>query len=172
MKCSTGARELSTITVITTGGGLKYFEKLRVNSKSFEHSQGIGVHKHFELFYLNYACQCYGLTMKWHDIFFICSMVVNIVHAFEGGRGDMKTVTITEHFTLPVPLELNGIQCVIASTQSRGGVHPYLGNVGRFRGDDPRFFYFKCDWVPILYLNTIRLTPLFLQKKSVCLYHI
>ncbi len=48
-----------------------------------------------------------------------------------------------------------------------GGVHPYLGIVGRFRGDDPRFWDFQSDWVPILYLNTMRL-----QKNSVCLSHI
>ncbi len=35
-----------------------------------------------------------------------------------------------------------------------------------------RFWDFQSDWVPILYLNTIRLTPSFCKKKSVCLYHI
>ncbi len=52
------------------------------------------------------------------------------------------------------------------------GVLPYLVMVGRFSGDDPRFWDFQSDWVPILYLNTIRLTHLFLQKKMVCLYQI
>ncbi len=40
------------------------------------------------------------------------------------------------------------------------------------RGDDPRFGDFQSDWVPILSLNTIRLTPSICRKKSVCLYHI
>ncbi len=41
-----------------------------------------------------------------------------------------------------------------------GGHFPYLGMVRRFRGDDP-LFYFQSDWVPILYLNTMRLNPSF-----------
>ncbi len=51
------------------------------------------------------------------------------------------------------------------------GVLPYLGMVGRFRGDDPRLWDFRSDWVPIIYLSTIRLTSSFC-RKSVCLYHI
>ncbi len=46
-----------------------------------------------------------------------------------------------------------------------GGVYPYLGMVGRFRGDDPRFGDFQSDWVPILYINTIRLTTSFGRKN-------
>ncbi len=46
-----------------------------------------------------------------------------------------------------------------------GGILPYLGMVGRFRGDDPRFWDFQSDWVPILYLITIRLTPSFCRKN-------
>ncbi len=46
-----------------------------------------------------------------------------------------------------------------------GGVHPYLGMVGRFRGDDPRVLDFQSDWVPILYINIIRLTPSFGRKN-------
>ncbi len=45
------------------------------------------------------------------------------------------------------------------------GLHPYLCMVGRFRGDDPRFGDFRSDWVPILYLSTIRLTPSFCRKN-------
>ncbi len=45
------------------------------------------------------------------------------------------------------------------------GVLPYLGMVGRFRGDDPRFWNFQSDWVPTLYLITIRLTPSFCRKN-------
>ncbi len=52
-----------------------------------------------------------------------------------------------------------------------GWVLPYLDMVGRFHGDDPHFWDFQSDWVPILYLNTIRLTS-YCKKKSVCLYHI
>ncbi len=55
-----------------------------------------------------------------------------------------------------------------------GGGTPILRHgrmVGRFRGDDPRFGDFQSDWVPILYLITIRLTHSFC-RKSVCLYHI
>ncbi len=46
-----------------------------------------------------------------------------------------------------------------------GWVLPYLGMVGRFPGDNPRFGDFQSDCVPILYLNTIRLTPSFCRKK-------
>ncbi len=46
-----------------------------------------------------------------------------------------------------------------------GGGLPYLGMVGRFRGDDPHFGGFQTDWVPILYLNTIQLTPSFCRTK-------
>ncbi len=46
-----------------------------------------------------------------------------------------------------------------------GVVLPYLGMVVRFRGDDPRFGDFQSDWVPILYLNTIRLTLSFCRKN-------
>ncbi len=49
-----------------------------------------------------------------------------------------------------------------------GGVHPYLGMVGRFRGDDPRFGDFQSDMVPIT--QHIPIDPFFLQKKSACLY--
>ncbi len=52
------------------------------------------------------------------------------------------------------------------------GVHPYLGMVGRFCSDDPIFFYLQSDWVPILYLNTIRLTPSFYRKIRLSLSHL
>ncbi len=39
--------------------------------------------------------------------------------------------------------------------------------VERFRGDDPCIGDFQSDWVPILYLNTIRLNPSFCRKKIV-----
>ncbi len=54
------------------------------------------------------------------------------------------------------------------NSRGGGGVLPYLCMVGRFCGDDPRFCDFQSDWVPILYLNTIRLTPSFSRKK-ICL---
>ncbi len=41
---------------------------------------------------------------------------------------------------------------------------PYVGMVGRFCGDNHRFGDIQSDWVPILYLNTIRLTPSFCRK--------
>ncbi len=50
-------------------------------------------------------------------------------------------------------------------------VLPYLGMVGRFRNDEPRFGDFQSNWVLILYLNTIRLTPLSVEKM-VYIYHI
>ncbi len=46
-----------------------------------------------------------------------------------------------------------------------GGVLPYLCMAGRFCSDDLRFWDFQSDWVPILYLNTIRLTPLCAEKN-------
>ncbi len=52
------------------------------------------------------------------------------------------------------------------------GVLPYLGMVGRFHGDDPRFCDCRSDVVCVVWCNQIRLTPLFLQKKSVCVSHI
>ncbi len=39
-----------------------------------------------------------------------------------------------------------------------------LGHGTRFRRDYPRFGDFQYNWVPILYLNTIRLTPSFCKK--------
>ncbi len=53
-----------------------------------------------------------------------------------------------------------------------GGGLLYLGMVGRFRGDDSRFGDFQSDWVLILYLTTIRLTPSFCRKKSVYLSYL
>ncbi len=53
-----------------------------------------------------------------------------------------------------------------------GGELPYLDMVGRFSGDDPRFGDFQSDWVPILYLITIRLTPLSEEKISLSLSHL
>ncbi len=41
-----------------------------------------------------------------------------------------------------------------------------LGIVVRFHSDDPRFWKFQSDWVPIVYLITIWLTPVFLQIKN------
>ncbi len=52
------------------------------------------------------------------------------------------------------------------SSLNWGGVLPYFVMVGRFCGDDPIFFNFQFDWVPILYLNTIRLTPSFCRKHQ------
>ncbi len=42
--------------------------------------------------------------------------------------------------------------------------NPWRG--GRFHSDDPSFFYFQSDWVHILYLSTIRLTPSFYRKNQ------
>ncbi len=50
------------------------------------------------------------------------------------------------------------------------GALPYVGNVGRFRGDDPHFCDCRSNLVLIVWCNQI--DPLFLQKKSVCVYHI
>ncbi len=51
-----------------------------------------------------------------------------------------------------------------------GGVLPYLGMVGRFGGDDPRFCDCLSDFVPILWCNQIRLIPP--EKISLCLSHL
>ncbi len=40
------------------------------------------------------------------------------------------------------------------------GGTPILGMIGRFHSDDPCYWDFQSEWVPILYLNII-----FLQKK-------
>ncbi len=49
-------------------------------------------------------------------------------------------------------------------------VLPYLGMVGRYRGDVPRFWDFQSHWVPILYTNTIQLTTSFSRKnRFVCM---
>ncbi len=53
-----------------------------------------------------------------------------------------------------------------------GWVLPYLDMVGRFRGDDPHFGDSQFNWVPILYLNTIRMTPCFCRKISLPLSHL
>ncbi len=46
------------------------------------------------------------------------------------------------------------------------GVLPYLGMVGRFRGDDPRFCDCWSDLVPIVWCNQIRLTHSFCRKNQ------
>ncbi len=56
-------------------------------------------------------------------------------------------------------------------TYQEGGVLPYMGMVGRFCGDDSHFSDFQSNFIPILYLNSIWLTPLS-AKKSACLYQI
>ncbi len=40
-----------------------------------------------------------------------------------------------------------------------GRVLPYLGMVGKLRGDDPQFWNFRSDWVPIICIIMIWLTP-------------
>ncbi len=50
-------------------------------------------------------------------------------------------------------------------------VLPYLGMVGRFRGDDP-FLRFSIQLGPYCMPQHYLIVPLFLQKKLVCLYHI
>ncbi len=51
-------------------------------------------------------------------------------------------------------------------------VLPFLGMVGRFRGDDPRFCDCQSDLVPIVWCNQIQLTPSFCRKISLCLSHL
>ncbi len=46
-------------------------------------------------------------------------------------------------------------------TPGGGGGGGLGGMIRRFRSDDTHFGDFQSDWVPILYLNTIRLTPSF-----------
>ncbi len=72
---------------------------------------------------------------------------------------------------LATHIDLCSIEYSLGDAPPRG-VLTYLGMVERFRGYDPRFWDFRSDWVYILYLNTIRLTPFVCRKKSVCLYHI
>ncbi len=50
-----------------------------------------------------------------------------------------------------------------------GWVLQYLGMVGRLLGDYPRLGGFQSDWVPIVYLNRIRLTPSFYRKIGLSL---
>ncbi len=50
-------------------------------------------------------------------------------------------------------LHVAGLCCVARMGESNthpGWVLPYLGMVRRIRGDDPRFFNFQSDWVPML----------------------
>ncbi len=49
------------------------------------------------------------------------------------------------------------------------GVLLYVGMVGRFPVDDLHFWDFQSDWVPILYLNKIQLTPSFNRKIGLSL---
>ncbi len=49
---------------------------------------------------------------------------------------------------------------------------PCLVMVGRFCGDDPRYWDFLSKWVPILSLITIWLTPLSANKNSLFLSHL
>ncbi len=42
----------------------------------------------------------------------------------------------------------------------------------RFCGDDPHLFDFQSDWVPFLYFNIMRLTPLSAEKIGLSLSHL
>ncbi len=53
-----------------------------------------------------------------------------------------------------------------------GGGLTYLGMVERFHVYDPRFWDFRSDWVYVLYLNTIRLTPFSAEKIGLSLSHL
>ncbi len=52
-----------------------------------------------------------------------------------------------------------------------GRVLPYLGMVGRVRADDPHFWDFLSDWVPILCLIMIWLSPSFCRQNWLSLSH-
>ncbi len=52
------------------------------------------------------------------------------------------------------------------------GVLPYLGMVGRFHNDDPRFCDCRSNLVPIVWYNQIRLTPHSAEIISLCLSHL
>ncbi len=60
----------------------------------------------------------------------------------------------------------------LEGVESPGWVLPYLHMVGRFCGDDPHFEDFQSNWVPILYPNTIQLTPSFCRKIGLSLSHL
>ncbi len=45
-------------------------------------------------------------------------------------------------------------------------VLPHMTMIRRFLGDDCRFWDFQSDWVPMLFLITIWLTPFFRRKKN------
>ncbi len=49
---------------------------------------------------------------------------------------------------------------------------PYLGMVKKFGTDDPHFFGFLIELDPYIIPQHDLIGPLFLQKQSVCLYHI
>ncbi len=53
-----------------------------------------------------------------------------------------------------------------------GGVLPYLGMVGKFRGYDPRFGDFQSDWVPILYPTQYNWPTLSTEKIGLSLSHL
>ncbi len=53
-----------------------------------------------------------------------------------------------------------------------GGVLLYLSMVWRFRGDDPHSWDFQSDWIPILYLHTLRITPLSAEKIGLSPSHL
>ncbi len=50
-------------------------------------------------------------------------------------------------------------------------VLPYLGMAGRFRGDDPRFWDFLSDWVPVYASSRSDWSPLSVARISLSLSH-
>ncbi len=106
---------------------------------------------------------CYAYSVKRELICWICTL-----------RRDMLCRTCI----LRREMICYTILCLLSKERTEsfkapgGGVLPYLGMVGRFRGDDPRFWEFRSDWVPILYLSTIWLTPSFWRKIGLSLSHL
>ncbi len=90
------------------------------------------------------------------------------IHTYTHTYTHIHTHTHTHHFS---PLGQHILSTIVKWRclcwfHPRGeGVLTYLGMVERFRGDDPRLWDFHSDWVYMLYLNTIRLTPFSCRKN-------
>ncbi len=56
-------------------------------------------------------------------------------------------------FPIHINLIIHPLLTIVTNDQGKhpGWVLPYLGMVGRFRGDDPSLGDFQSDWVPILF---------------------
>ncbi len=79
---------------------------------------------------------------------------------------------VIEYYIKPNKWTFNRSKYIDRYVDNYIGVVNTWGMVGKFRGDDPRYGGFWIWWGAYFIPQHTVIDPLFLQKKSVCLYHI